>query len=89
MRRLISKETGLLILAGFTLFFLMAQISIFQVSFHVGDSSVTFSHGERTTARLFPETRAFVNGKSYDTINTVYKHHIFVTLLLIVRQLGC
>ncbi|XP_078364223.1 alpha-1,6-mannosylglycoprotein 6-beta-N-acetylglucosaminyltransferase A-like [Oculina patagonica] len=61
MRRLISKETGLLILAGFTLFFLMAQISIFQVSFHVGDSSVTFSHGERTTARLFPETRAFVN----------------------------
>ena len=72
MRRLFSKETVVLIFAGFTLFFFTAQISIFQVTFHVGDSGVTFIHREQTVAKLIHGTRAFVVGKS--CIQTPYKY---------------
>lgn len=66
MKRLLSKEAILLIFAGFTLLFLTAQISVFQVTVHVRDSSVfvSFSHEEQTTTRLFNESRPFVGGKS-------------------------
>ena len=96
MKRLLSKGGVLLLFAGFTLFFFTAQISIFQVTFHVvhiGDSAVTFSPDEQTTTWLFREKRAFWSGKSYGTVNNVFKRHndisdISVTLFSMARSGG-
>lgn len=65
MRRLLSKRTFGLICAGLLVFFLTAQISIFQVTLHVGDSGVTFSLRQQTTVRIFNEAHTFLNGRSY------------------------
>ncbi|KAJ7372831.1 Alpha-1,6-mannosylglycoprotein 6-beta-N-acetylglucosaminyltransferase A [Desmophyllum pertusum] len=61
MRRLLSKRTFGLICAGLLVFFLTAQISIFQVTLHVGDSGVTFSLRQQTTVRIFNEAHTFLN----------------------------
>lgn len=68
MRRLFSKGTVLLIWSGFALFFFTAQISIFQVTFHVEKDGARSSNGVESTAKPFLEARAIVDGRFYDFI---------------------
>lgn len=65
MRRLFSKGTILLIWSGFALFFFTAQISIFQVTFHVDKNGASLGNGEATVVSVL-EAHAVVEGTCYD-----------------------
>lgn len=66
MRRLFSKGTILLIWSGFALFFFTAQISIFQVTFHVDKNGASLGNGEKATVVSVLEAPAVVEGTCYD-----------------------